>query len=65
MDKLERQRPASRNASECCHFRTCPSFWPYLAPQKIDDWYIKRFKSYRVHKQIDTHPDTHTHKHYW
>ena len=36
-----------------------------LLRKKIDDWYIKRFKSYRVHKQIETHPDTHTHKHYW
>ena len=49
--------PASRSASECSHFRTCPSFWPYLAIQ-IQVSFLKQFKSYHDETSTPTHQQT-------
>ena len=35
------------------HYQTSLRCWPYLDPIKIAWWYLKRFKSYRDHKQIN------------
>jgi len=54
---------SSRGASECSHFRTCPSLQPYLAPIKFDDNIsngsrVIAFTNAQTNKQTETNKHT-------